>query len=129
MLLLSRLVITGILLYLFVLHYLYDYNNKENIISGDLCILKDVLQHWSTSNIYTFLDYIVETKKFNYILLCNDGHQSTDTDDCYVGDCRALSCNLLPLKKYNPISIYNYDTKQVSIIINIDYLIKTFVKI
>ena len=37
-------------------------NNKENIINGELCILKDVLQHWSLDNIYTFLDYLVEKK-------------------------------------------------------------------
>ena len=29
-------------------------NNKENIINGELCILKDVIQHWSLNNIYTF---------------------------------------------------------------------------
>ena len=33
-------------------------NNKESIRSGDLCILKDVIQHWSLANIYTFLDGI-----------------------------------------------------------------------
>jgi len=40
-------------------------NNKENIINGELCILKDVIQHWSLDNIYTFLDYLVEKKNLN----------------------------------------------------------------
>ena len=38
------------------------YTNRNNIKSGDLCIIKDVLQHWSLNAIYTFLDYITEKK-------------------------------------------------------------------
>lgn len=45
------------------------YNNKENIVNGELCILKDVLQHLALDNIYTFLDYLIEHKKFKYILI------------------------------------------------------------
>ena len=45
------------------------FNNKERIINGELCILKDVMQHWSLDNIHTFLDYLIEHKKFKYILI------------------------------------------------------------
>jgi hypothetical protein len=34
-------------------------NKKEDIIGGDLCILKDILCHWKLNNIYTLLDYLV----------------------------------------------------------------------
>ena len=92
------------------------YNNKENIINGDLCILKDVIQHWKMDEIYTFLDYIVENKKFKYILLCNCCNQIQDNPE---NDDRsaALSIDFFPLKKYNPIKLYKYQSKEVSVIL------------
>lgn len=91
-------------------------NNKENIKNGDMCILKDVIQHWSLQNIYTFLDYLIENKKFKYILICNCCDQKENDTDINDGDWRPLSCEYLPLKKYNPIKLYNYHTKEVSVI-------------
>lgn len=92
-------------------------NNKENIISGDMCILKDVLQHWSLNNITTFLDYLIENNKFKYIWICNCSYQERDNTDISDGEFRPLSCEYYPLKKYNPIKIYKYNSKEVSIII------------
>ena len=43
------------------------FNKKETIKGGDLCILKDVIQHWKIDEIYTFLDYLIEEKLFKYI--------------------------------------------------------------
>ena len=91
-------------------------NKKENIINADLCILKDVIQHWSVDNIYNFLDYITENKKFKYILICNCCNQLSDNTNILNGDWRPLSCDFLPLKKYNPKKIYKYATKEVSVI-------------
>jgi hypothetical protein len=91
-------------------------NNKENILNGELCILKDVIQHWSLDNIYTFLDYLIEYKKFKYILICNCCDQIQDNADIKNGDFRTLSCEYLPLKKYNPVKLYNYNSKEVSVI-------------
>ena len=91
-------------------------NYKENIITGDLCILKDVIQHWSLDNIYNFLDYLVENKKFKYILIFNCCYQSKDNTNITNGEFRPLSCEYLPLKKYNPIKLYNYHSKEVSVI-------------
>lgn len=95
-------------------------NNPDKIINGDLCILKDVIQHWSLQNIYTFLDYLTENKMFKYILICNCCYQTEDNTDIVDGEFRPLSCDFLPLKKYNPIKIYKYDTKEVSIIKLVD---------
>jgi len=92
------------------------FNNKERIINGDLCILKDVIQHWSLNNIYRFLDYLVETKKFKYILICNCCYQTQDDTNILNGEFRHLSCEYLPLKKYNPMKLYNYHSKEVSVI-------------
>ena len=91
-------------------------NQKETIQGGDLCILKDVVQHWSLMNIYTFLDYLVKDRKFKYILLCNCCNQDRDNTDIQNGDWRPLSSKYLPLKKYNPKQLYYYDTKEVSVI-------------
>ncbi len=96
--------------------YMDFYNNKENIINGDLCILKDVIQHWSLDNINIFLDYLIKSKKFKYILICNCCNQKQDNTDIIDGDWRPLSCNYLPLKKYNFKKIYNYHSKEISII-------------
>jgi hypothetical protein len=97
--------------------YLDFYNNKESIIKGDLCILKDVIQHWSLNNIYTFLDYLVENKLFKYILICNCCYQLNDYTYNYdLFDIGGLSCNYLPLRKYNIKKLYNYNTKEVSVI-------------
>tara|TARA_Y100000590_G_C15384368_1_gene887632 strand:+ start:98 stop:697 length:600 start_codon:yes stop_codon:yes gene_type:complete len=92
------------------------YTNKESIIEGDMCILKDVIQHWTTEEIYIFMDYLIESKKFKYILLVNCCNQNKDNQYCETGGWRPLTCNLLPLKKYNPVKIGNYCTKEISII-------------
>jgi len=91
------------------------YNKKETIIKGDLCILKDVLQHWKINEIYTFLDYFVENKLFKYILICNCCNQTEDNPD-NEGRSTPLSIEFFPLKKYNPVKLYNYFSKEVSVI-------------
>jgi len=91
-------------------------NKKEEIINGELCILKDVIQHWPLDDIYKFLDYIVENKKFKYILITNCCNQTQDDTDILTGEWRALSCDYLPLKKYSPKKLFKYDTKEVSLI-------------
>jgi hypothetical protein len=89
---------------------------KEDIKTADLCIIKDVLQHWSLGDIYEFMDYIVESKKFKYILLCNDYINAVENSDIENGQWRALSLDKLPLSKYNPVNVYSWDTKMVGLI-------------
>ena len=97
-------------------HHLDFYTYKEKLQRADLCILKDVLQHWSLENIYTFLDTIVIHKMFKYVLICNCGYQTQHNTDIPIGAFRPLSCQYFPLKKYNPIKIGVYHTKEISII-------------
>jgi len=85
------------------------FGNKEQLVPADLCILKDVLQHWELNDIYTFLDYLTETKKYKYILICN-------CDQQYKDNTTISTANFFPLKKYNPVIIYTYHTKKVSLI-------------
>lgn len=91
-------------------------NNVENINNGDLYILKDVLQHWSISSICTFLDFVIEQKKCKYILITNCCNQKQHMDDTIDGGWRALSCDYFPLLAFNPKKLYNYNTKEVSVI-------------
>ena len=100
----------------YTFEHLDFYNNKENITNGDMCILKDVIQHWSLEEIYFFLDYLTKCKKFKYILIVNCCNQINDNTDCETGGGRPLSCNFLPLKKYNAVKIDNYMSKEISII-------------
>ena len=100
----------------YTFNHLDFYTNKESIVDGDICILKDVVQHWSTDEIYLFLDYLIESKKFKYILLVNCCNQKKDNENCKIGGWRQLSINFLPLKKYNPIRIAYYNSKEISII-------------
>jgi hypothetical protein len=92
------------------------YNNKEHIINGDMCILKDVIQHWRLDSIYTFLNYLVDSKKFKYILIINCCNQTQDNTDISNGDCRGLSCGYFPLKRYEPIKLLNYHSKEICLI-------------
>ena len=92
------------------------FEHKEMIKDADLCILKDVLQHWSLDKIYIFLDYLVYNKKFKYILICNCSYQKIDNTDIKDGRFRPLSCDYFPLKKYNPKKLLNYLTKEISVI-------------
>lgn len=92
------------------------FNYKEHIAPAELCILKDVIQHWALHSIYTFLDYLVEQKKFKYILICNCGRQTEDNPNIETGDYRHLSCDYLPLKKYNAVKTFEFKGKEVSVI-------------
>jgi hypothetical protein len=91
------------------------YSNPDKIVSADLYILKDVLQHWTTQEIYRFLDYLVEQKKCKFILIINCCNQYLHNPSNFSRST-PLSADFLPLKKYNPTKIYNYHTKEVSVI-------------
>jgi lipopolysaccharide biosynthesis glycosyltransferase len=91
-------------------------NNSDKIAEADLCIIKDVLQHWPLESIYTFLDYLVASKKFKYILVTNCKWQNRDNTNISMGEFRPLSKDFLPLKKYNPIFQLAYEAKEVVLI-------------
>ena len=93
------------------------FNDRELILSGDLCILKDILCHWRLNYIYTFLDYLVESKRFKHILIINCFINSKDnTDIVSNGNFHPLSCYCNPLLKYKPEKLCNYNTKEISVI-------------
>lgn len=100
----------------YTFNHLDFFTHKQDIVSGDLCILKDVIQHWCVKNITEFLDYLVINKKFKYILICNCCNQWRHNTEIRNGDFRPLSCRFFPLRRYNPVRVYAYNTKEVSVI-------------
>jgi len=93
------------------------FNNKEDIIGGDMCILKDILRHWKLENIYLFLNYLVESKKFKHILITNCCGQTEHNTEIIDNGCfHPLSANFYPLLKYNAKKLCNYNTKEISVI-------------
>jgi len=89
----------------------------ENLEPADVCIIKDVLQHWLLKDIYQFLDNIALSRKFKYILICNCCGQERDNMDMYyIGGFRELSAKYYPLKRYDAKILYTYHTKEVSLI-------------
>jgi len=83
--------------------------NIDLIRDSDVYIIKDVLQHWKLKDIYDFLDKLI-TKKFNYIIITNNGNQTRDNLELneYIGNGRGLHSNFLPLKKYNAKPLLDY---------------------
>ena len=99
-------------------------HDRHNIEPADLCIIKDVIQHWPTANIISFMDYIIASKKFKYILICNcykgdqPGRQNDASyrRDIKPGEFSSLSIKHYPLNKYNGEILYTWDTKEVFLI-------------
>uniref|UniRef100_A0A6C0ERG9 Methyltransferase domain-containing protein n=1 Tax=viral metagenome TaxID=1070528 RepID=A0A6C0ERG9_9ZZZZ len=96
------------------------YTNKESIKKADMCILKNILEYWSLNQIYNFLDYLVYNKIYKYILICNSYNTLIDyrdiTEDTREDSPLQLSCNFLPLKKYNPEKIFKFNYNELSVI-------------
>jgi tetratricopeptide (TPR) repeat protein len=91
-----------------------DFLNLPNKIKpADLCIIKDVLQHWPLNSIYTFLDLIYNSNKFKYIVIINCSYQNENNTDIPMGEFRPLSKDFLPLKKYKPSFLLSYQSKEV----------------
>jgi hypothetical protein len=89
------------------------YNEKEKIPFGDLCIIKDVFQHWNYNLTYNFLNYLTQSKKFKYILICNCSYQIEDQQNISTGVFRPINNNFYPLNKFKLIKVFSYNTKDV----------------
>ena len=95
--------------------------DRENIKNADLCIIKDVLQHLPNDIIIKFMDYIIKSNKFKYILIINCYNTTPENTkdyrkDIVGGEFSSLSALRYPLNKYDAKVIYKWDTKEVSLI-------------
>ena len=89
------------------------YNEKEKIQFGDLCIIKDVFQHWNYNLTYNLLNYLIQSKKFKYILICNCSYQTNDSQHINTGVFRPINKNFYPLNEFELIKVFSYNTKDV----------------
>jgi hypothetical protein len=75
-----------------------------------------VLQHWTTAEIYEFMDFLVASKLYKIILIVNCSRQKKDNKDIRTGYQRQLSADYLPLRRYGAKKLFAYETKEVSVI-------------
>lgn len=92
------------------------YNEMQNIPYSDLIIIKDVFSHWTNECIQQLLTHIIDNKKCKYILIVNCSYQSIDNLDVKLGIFRPLTASMSPLKDFGAVPIFNYQTKEVSLI-------------
>ena len=96
--------------------------DRINLKTADLCIIKDVLQHLPNSTITNFMDYIIKSKKYKYILIINcynttpGNKDNLERQDIKAGDFSSLSALRHPLTIYNAKVMYNWNTKEISLI-------------
>ena len=101
--------------YRHVPNYHFKHINGDNILSQldckeyDLLILKDVIQHWPNTKIISFLQKLVKTTSFKYILLVND-HTSQENTDIAYGWYRPLNWHLPPFNQFNIVKIFDFNT-------------------
>ena len=93
------------------------FNDRDTLKGADLLILKDVLQHWKTEDIYIFLDFIKDKNIYSNIMIINCCNQTRDDQILdKTGNWRQLNHKYNPLKKYNPTRIFSYNSKEIILI-------------
>lgn len=94
-----------------------DGSNADNLPTGDVYVVKDVMQHWTNIYVVNFLKKVIAQKKCRFIVVVNDYQQETETQDVkHLGDTRPLNSQLNPLKQFDPEVIKCYGSKQISVI-------------
>lgn len=98
------------------------FNNRDQIKNADLLIVKDVMQHWDDASTKEFVDWIIDSKKFKFVLItnCSSGLVGMSQEGC-TGGWRGLSCEhpifkdkgFLPVLKYHTKEVMLYHTKEV----------------
>ena len=68
-------------------------------------------------DINNLLQYLVNSKKYKYIMICNCCNQTNDNQEINNGEWRPLTVSKKPLNNYNATIIYKYFTKEVSLIV------------
>ena len=69
--------------------------DREKLPSGDVAVLRDVLLHWPSATILSWLAWGRSSGRWKTILLCQDCVQAKD--DCRLGDWRGLDPAKPPL--------------------------------
>lgn len=87
--------------------------NPGAMASADLLILKDVLQHWTDDEATKFLDYVIASKKYKYVLITNCAHRSQCVSLENAGGYRPLPRDGALFKGYPFEQVLAYNNKAV----------------
>lgn len=93
------------------------FEQREQLPEADVALIKDVLQHWTNRMIQTWLDWLVQSGKYRWIVLTNDANQLSPCQDTHLGGCRGLQPNWPPLKRFRPQTILTYQHKAVVLLV------------
>jgi hypothetical protein len=90
------------------------FKNKDQIKDADLFVIKDVMQHWDDSATKEFVDWIIKTNKFKFVLItnCSPGRNGM-TQEGSNGGWRGLSCEHPIFKNRGFVPMLRYHTKEV----------------
>lgn len=90
------------------------FNDRDQIKDADLFIIKDVMQHWDDATTKEFVDWIINTKKFKFVLItnCSSGRVGM-TQEGLTGGWRGLSCDHYIFKNKGFLPVLKYHTKEV----------------
>ena len=81
----------------------------DTMVSADLLVLKDVLQHWTDSEVKEFLDWATTCKKYKAIMITNCGGLDGTLDT--PGRWRGLSEKHQLLHPYGVKRVFGFGTK------------------
>jgi Mannosyltransferase putative len=82
--------------------------DRDQLPSGDVALLKDVLHHWPTRVIRDWLAWAQTCGKWRWLICTQDRHQDADDDDCPLGGHRPLDRAMEPLRSFpfEPVGDY-----------------------
>lgn len=106
-----------------------DISCVARLAPADLCVIKDVLQHWPVGKVAAFMDELTQSRKYKHILVVNTKPiwAMPPGADIAMGAFRGLSVRDPPLNRYNARVLCEYcignltcgpDIKEVSLISN-----------
>ena len=94
--------------------YVKDVLSQPLTQTYDVIILKDVIQHWPTSEIRRVLPQL--QAKAKWLLLTNCRHQRSATQDTELGGFRPLHYQLSPLQEFAPTLLFSWNEKDVVLV-------------
>jgi hypothetical protein len=85
----------------------------EGLPDADVFFCKDVLQHYSSGSVVSFLTTFFQRFPDAHLLVVNCNYQTTNERRVDVGGFAPLNGLLHPLNKFSPMELFSWDTKTV----------------
>lgn len=93
-----------------------DLTQSQNPLPyADVWIMKDVLQHWPNDQIIVFLQRMIDSRCFKFLLITNSSHEGNNRDTS-LGGFRPLNPMCEPLVSFSPHIILTFGGKTTAII-------------